>query len=98
MQMFVQGAIIGLIFIATVFGLWVTYQEWARQHRATRLRARAAQRAALAAAVAEDRLARSQDAGWLAQLQDAGELARVRQVNAELRYAEMQANQEGTAC
>lgn len=97
MQMFVQGAIIGLIFIATVFGLWVTYQEWVRAHRATRLRARAAQRAALAA-VAEDRLARSQDAGWLAQLQDAGELARVRQVNAELRYAEMQANQEGTAC
>lgn len=97
MQMLVQVAIIGLIFIPTAYGLWVTYQEWARQHRATRLRAREVQRAALAAVV-EDRLARSQDAGWLAQLQDAGELARVRQVNAELRYAEMQANQEGTAC
>lgn len=97
MQMLAHMAIIGLIFIPTIFGLWVTYQEWVRGHRAARLRARAAQRAAVAA-VTEDRLARSQDAGWLAQLQDAGELARARQVNAELRYAEMQANQEGTAC
>lgn len=97
MQLLIQMAIIGLIFIPTAYGLWVTYQEWARQHRATRLRARAAQRAALVA-VAEDRLARSQDEGWLAQLQDAGELARVRQVNAELRLTGTQANQEGTAC